>query len=97
MTKKEKLRQKLTNNPNNVRIGELQSLMEYYGFSLARVRGSHHTFRHDTLPNVVLPVHQGKIKSIYVKRVLELLNSFGKDDDTISEDNDEENTNGADN
>ena len=44
MSKKAKLLAKIRNNPRAVRFEELVKLLEWYGFELKRVRGSHHSF-----------------------------------------------------
>ncbi|MGB6017198.1 MAG: type II toxin-antitoxin system HicA family toxin, partial [Nodosilinea sp.] len=44
MTKREKLRERLKNNPNNVRFSDIRKLLEYEDFELDRTTGSHHIF-----------------------------------------------------
>ncbi|GAP97226.1 hypothetical protein NIES2104_37730 [Leptolyngbya sp. NIES-2104] len=46
--------------------------MEQEGFTLDRITGSHHIFVKDEITFVV-PVHNNKVKTIYVKRVIELI------------------------
>ncbi|MBW4485794.1 MAG: type II toxin-antitoxin system HicA family toxin [Tildeniella torsiva UHER 1998/13D] len=72
MTKREKLRERLQNNPNNVRFSDICKLLEYEDFELDRVTGSHHIFVKGELI-LVIPVHNNKVKAVYVKRVLELI------------------------
>lgn len=72
MTKRDKLRKRLQNNPNNVTFSQVRTLLEQENFKLVRVTGSHHVFKRDTTVFVV-PVHNNKVKAVYVKRVLELL------------------------
>ncbi|MFQ4134931.1 type II toxin-antitoxin system HicA family toxin [Nodosilinea sp. PGN35] len=72
MTKREKLRERLKNNPNNVRFSDIRKLLEYEDFELDRVTGSHHVFIKGELI-LVIPVHNNKVKTVYVKRVLELI------------------------
>ena len=72
MTKREKLRERLKNNPNNVRFSDIRKLLEYEDFELDRVTGSHHIFIKGEVI-LVIPVHNNKVKTVYVKRVLELI------------------------
>lgn len=72
MSKREKLRERLKNNPNNVTFSEIRKLLEQEGFALDRITGSHHIFVKDEITFVV-PVHNNKVKTIYVRRVIELI------------------------
>jgi predicted RNA binding protein YcfA (HicA-like mRNA interferase family) len=72
MSKREKLRERLKNNPNDTTSSDIRKLLEQEGFVLDRVTGSHHIFRKDEITFVV-PVHNKKVKTIYVKRVIELI------------------------
>lgn len=44
MSRRDKLLAKIKNNPRAVRFEELTKLLEWYGYELARIRGSHHLF-----------------------------------------------------
>lgn len=72
MTKKEKLSEKIKNNTKNVVFSELRQLLKDEHFILERITGSHHIFRKETYIFVV-PVHNKQVKSVYVKRVIELI------------------------
>ncbi len=72
MTKREKLRERLKNNPNNVRFSDIRKLLEHENFELDRVTGSHHIFIKGEVI-LVIPVHNNRVKTVYVKRVLELI------------------------
>jgi predicted RNA binding protein YcfA (HicA-like mRNA interferase family) len=74
MSKREKLRARLKNNPTDVTFADLRTLLEQEGFLLDRVTGSHHVFTKDETTFVV-PVHNNRIKTIYVKRAIELIES----------------------
>lgn len=77
MSKKDKLLLKLKNSSENESFDELIQLLTYYEFLLVRVKGSHHIFRRDHV-TFVLPFHGKNVKSIYVKRCLEIItNQFG--------------------
>jgi predicted RNA binding protein YcfA (HicA-like mRNA interferase family) len=47
-------------------------LLEQEGFALDRVTDSHYIFEKDEITFVV-PVHNKKVKTVYVKRVIELI------------------------
>jgi predicted RNA binding protein YcfA (HicA-like mRNA interferase family) len=72
MSKKEKLLQLLKNSPNNVTFGDIRKLLELEGFDLDRITGSHHIFKRNEIV-LVIPVHNNRVKSAYVKRVVELI------------------------
>ncbi|MFZ4557292.1 MAG: type II toxin-antitoxin system HicA family toxin [Pseudanabaena sp.] len=72
MSKKDKLLELLKNSPNNVTFGDIRKLLELEGFDLDRITGSHHIFKRDEIV-LVIPVHNNRVKSVYVKRVVELI------------------------
>lgn len=81
MSKREKLRERLKNNPKNATFSDIRKFLEQEGFVLDRITGSHHVFTKDEVTFVV-PVHNNKVKVIYVKRVIELIEQT---DDQIDE------------
>ena len=72
MSKKEKLLELLKNSSKNVTFGDIRKLLELEGFDLDRITGSHHIFKRDEIV-LVIPVHNNRVKSVYVKRVAELI------------------------
>jgi len=79
MSKREKLRRKLRNNPRDATMQEVETLLLRFGFSLESVRGSHHTYRFSDgqqVRKIVVPLHGRKVKFIYVKRAVELLDEI---------------------
>jgi predicted RNA binding protein YcfA (HicA-like mRNA interferase family) len=75
MAKREKLRQRIEQNPKNVRFRDLQTLLETYGFQLKRTKGSHHSFVGvvlGTKTTLVVP-YQQPLQPVYVKKALELI------------------------
>lgn len=63
---------KIKNNPNNVTFNEIISLLKEQGFELKRISGSHHIFNKDDI-TFVIPVHNKRVKSVYIKRVIDLI------------------------
>lgn len=57
-------------HPRTVRFEDLQHLLELSGWTLNRVRGSHHTFTRGTA-KLTLPRRTPTMLPIYVKQVLE--------------------------
>ena len=72
MGKREKLIDRLTNSPQNATFADIRNLLEYEGFYLDRVKGSHHVFIYAET-SFVIPVHNNRVKAIYVRKVLELI------------------------
>lgn len=53
-------------------FGDIRKLLELEGFDLDRITGSHHIFKRNEIV-LVIPVHNNRVKSVYVKRVVELI------------------------
>ena len=77
MSKREKLLEKLRHSPYNVSFADIRRLLEAESFFLDRVTGSHHIFRKADIV-FVIPVHQNRVKAVYVKRVIEIIEEHGK-------------------
>jgi hypothetical protein len=70
MGKREKLIDRLTNNPQNATFADIRNLLEYEGFYLDRVTDRHHVYIYaETI--LVMPIHNNKVNTIYVAKVLE--------------------------
>jgi hypothetical protein len=83
MGKREKLIDRLTNSPQSATFTDIRNLLEYEGFYLDRVTDTHHVLIYaETI--FVIPIHQNKVKKIYVEKVLELIEAA----DTELEDDD---------
>jgi len=72
MAKRRKLLDQLKNSPNNVTFTDIRKLLEIENFALDRITGSHHIFKKNEIV-LVIPVHNNRVKSAYVKRVIELI------------------------
>lgn len=72
MTKRQKIFDKIVNNPRDVSFSDIRKLLEQEDFILERVSGSHHVFKKNSVTFIV-PVHNNKVKTVYVKRVIELI------------------------
>jgi predicted RNA binding protein YcfA (HicA-like mRNA interferase family) len=67
-----KLIERLKNNPKGATFDDMKTLLLQEGFDLDRVTGSHHIFKKPGV-TFVIPVHKNRVKSVYVKRVIELI------------------------
>lgn len=57
------------------RFAVVRKLMESRGWALDRVRGSHHVFVKSGMSNIIIPVHNGKVKPAYVRQIKKILKS----------------------
>jgi predicted RNA binding protein YcfA (HicA-like mRNA interferase family) len=57
---------------SEVRFSQVRQLLEAKGYQLDRIRGSHHVFEKPGSSPVVIPVHRGKVKYAYVRRIEKL-------------------------
>ena len=55
--------------PSEMRLSEVQKILERAGYRLVRISGSHHCFAKPGETLVSIPVHQGKVKPHYVRQV----------------------------
>lgn len=67
-----KLLDRLRNSSAGVTFDDIRTLLLREGFRLDRVTGSHHIFKKSGV-TFVIPVHANRVKSVYVKRVVELV------------------------
>ena len=97
MSKRDKLRRKLRNNPKGRTRQDIETLLRQYGFILDRVTGSHYIFIltdyvNHVVHRFVIPVHGQQVKTGYVKQVIEKLDDLFPitESDEVTEDDDEE-------
>lgn len=76
MTNMNKRIQKLFDSPANITIQELQIVLEYFGYKLDRIRGSHFVFKNPNGTHKSIPVHNNKIKEYYIRDILKII--YGK-------------------
>lgn len=75
---RQELRQRVAQHPNAVRFEDLRHLLEAYGWTLDRVRGSHYIFTRDG-ETLTVPHRRPHVLAVYVKKVLSL--TEGEDQD----------------
>jgi len=60
--------------PSPIRFAEIRKELEAAGYRLVRISGSHHIFERPGDPQlVVIPVHHGKVKPVYGRRIKKIL------------------------
>ncbi len=55
--------------PNESKFSGVRGLLESNGWTLARISGSHHIFTKPGRLPISIPVHHGKVKATYVRKV----------------------------
>lgn len=55
--------------PSEVRFAEVRKILEQHGWTLDRIRGSHHVFQKEGGGSLSIPVHAGRVKPFYVRQV----------------------------
>lgn len=88
MSKRRKRLERLRQNPNNVSLNDLRTVLVEYGFEFQRAAGSHHTFHYQIggeTKLLVIPFRR-PLKPIYVRRAVELIDRIiaesGDDDES---------------
>jgi hypothetical protein len=75
--KNRRLLKKLLAAPNNVRFKDVCRLAEAFGFSLARVSGSHHVYVHANLNELLnLQDVNGEAKPYQIRQFLRLVERY---------------------
>jgi predicted RNA binding protein YcfA (HicA-like mRNA interferase family) len=85
MSRREKLLAKIRNNPKGVRFEDLTKLLEWYGFELKRVKGSHYGYICGSY-NLTVPKRSPHLHSYIVKDALKILDELLEEEEV---DNDE--------
>ena len=72
-----KILEKALSGSKNIRFGEFTGLLESFGFTLRRINGSHHIYRHPKVPRA-FPIQneRGKAKPYQVQQFLELIEQY---------------------
>jgi predicted RNA binding protein YcfA (HicA-like mRNA interferase family) len=80
MSRREKLLEKLRNNRHNVSFADVEALLLYCGFRLARSAGSHFIYQRAGCPPVNITRHGDQVRPAAVKEVLDILHEYGLDE-----------------
>jgi predicted RNA binding protein YcfA (HicA-like mRNA interferase family) len=77
MTKKQKLLANILCGSKNIRFDEFATLVEAFGFQLARINGSHHIFQHPAISEQLnLQNKNGQAKPYQIKQFLRLVEEY---------------------
>lgn len=75
--KKRKLLEKVLSGSKNIQFDEMVGLIEAFGFTLSRINGSHHIFKHPNLPDLVnIQNRKGKVAPYQVRQFLSLVEEY---------------------
>jgi len=90
LAKRDKLRRKLRENPADATMQEVETLLQRFGFSRVRISRSRHIYEYqdgDIWRQIVVPLHGRKVKKVYVKKVVEIIDGlFPEEDSEVDDD-----------
>lgn len=72
MSQIDKLIVNLRRTKTAVRFADLETLLAHFGYVKVGQKGSHVHFRRVNSPSLTVPVHNDKVKIVYVKDILKL-------------------------
>jgi predicted RNA binding protein YcfA (HicA-like mRNA interferase family) len=91
MSKRDKLRSKLRNNPVSATMQDVETLLLRFGFVLDRISGSHHLYVYrqgEVYRSIGIPLHGRKVKKVYVEKVIEMLDELFPIEDDLDDQDD---------
>ena len=74
MDKIEKIIQKIKHGQSDIRFSDIEKLLNYCNYTKVRQKGSHVHFRKQDAPFITIPVHNNRVKRVYVLEIIKLLN-----------------------
>jgi hypothetical protein len=78
VVKVSKLYQRLVAAPEAMRFREFQRILAAFGFSLDRINGSHHNYRHPLVPRPLSIQPRGNMAKPYqIDQFLDMVEEFG--------------------
>ena len=91
MSKKRKLLKKALAGSKNFQFNDLILLLEAFGFVRKRISGSHHIYKHPSVPDLlsIQPAENGQAKPYQIRQFLKLTEEYNlkfEDDSEIDED-----------
>ena len=78
MVRKQKLYQRLLNNQKNVKFSNFVTVIESFGFTLDRITGSHHIYKHLEVEQSISiqPDKNNQAKVYQVRQFLRLIEKY---------------------
>lgn len=55
--------------PSEVALRDLKRRLNEHGWTLDRINGSHHVFVKEGEGHITVPVHKGRVKPVYVRKI----------------------------
>ena len=55
--------------PGPTRYAVVAKLLKQHGWTLDRIKGSHHAFAKEGEPPLIIPVHHNQVKAVYVRKI----------------------------
>jgi hypothetical protein len=84
MSKKEKLVQKIRNNPKAVSFEDLVSILTWYGFTMRSPgSGSSHNVYTLGVHQITVPYKRPHVKECYVRQVLDILDQIDEEQELL--------------
>mgnify|MGYP002626659639 FL=1 len=71
MASVDKLIEKMHNQPNGVRIEELDKVLKAFGYILDRQKGSHRQYLNNQTGDLITIKQENPVKKVYISDVLE--------------------------
>jgi len=68
--------------PSDIPFSKLKKDLEAHGWSLARIKGSHHYFTGPGRMPISIPVHKGKVKYGYKRQIDKAIRSLNRQEDS---------------
>lgn len=68
-----KILEKLLRIPPEMRIEEINTLLNHLGYNLDRIQGSHFIFTKAERRDIIVPAHNKKVHWIYLKKIAKLI------------------------
>jgi len=59
--------------PSEIRFALVRKALEHHGWTLDRINGSHHVFVKEGERPISIPVHKGRVKPVYVRKIEKVL------------------------
>jgi predicted RNA binding protein YcfA (HicA-like mRNA interferase family) len=66
MTRREKLIQRIRQRPSDASFDDVRKVLELFGWEHASTKGSHARFHKPGERSIIVPVHNGKVKRVYL-------------------------------
>lgn len=64
---------KLLSEPTEMSFIKVASVLNYFGYELVNIDGSHHHFYRKGLGHIVIPIHKNKVKRFYLKKIKDII------------------------